>query len=347
MRVLIVATSARALAQSARRAGWEPIAVDAFADRDLRAQAKAWRCVRWQEREILRAALWLWRKTQAPLWLYGGGIEVFPQLVASLSRKMVLRGNPAKTLCQIIPFPRLAAKLIRLEIPFPRVARSARFPRWLYKCGGSGGVGVFRSATCKGGYWQQRLTGQVYTLAFLTDGRRLFWSALHRLETCALGKHPALFQVLFGPVSLPCALMLQARRIARRLIRRFRLRGWNSFDLIVHRGKLYLIDLNPRPGAALNLWDDLFPEGAMAAHLEASVGRKVVPKAPSEMRGYGVVWTKRRWNVSSPKWPEGAVDLPVQSTLPPRRPVCGLLLRGENLAELKFQFQKRSRTVLQ
>ncbi len=345
MKLLIIAASARALAQSAKRAGFEPIAVDAFADRDLRASVSHFRKVRWQERMVLQAAYRLQRQTGASLWLYGGGVENFPNLVARLSRKAVLLGNSAHRLRAIASFPRLAGTFRRLQIPFPQMASRGRFPRWLYKIESAGGMGVLRYAARKGGYWQRRLVGRVYTLAFLSGGRRLFWWALHALETRALGKHPALFQALYGPVPLPSALKRQARWIAQRLVRRLRLKGWNSLDLILHRGRLYLIDLNPRPGAAINLWEEWFPQGTVAAHIQAISGREVVPDEPSEMRGYGVVWSRKRLEVPE-HWPDGAVDIPAQKTIPSRQPVCGIILRGECLAELKERFHRKRWTVL-
>ena len=206
-------------------------------------------------------------------------------------------------------------------------------------------MGVFRSAYRKGGYWQRRLFGRVYTLTFLADRRRLLWSALHLLEVLPWRRYPALFQAIYGPIRCPFAPKCQVRGMAQRLIRRLRLGGWNSLDLILHRGRFFLIDLNPRPGAAINLWDPLFPQGAVAAHVAALRGEKVVPKPPSSKIGYGVVWARQRRSPPA-RFPEGAVDLTAQATFRAGQPICGLLLRGESVPSLRKQFRQGRQQIL-
>ena len=77
----IVGASVRAAAMSALRAGLAPVAVDLFADADLRALCPAERVTSYPR----GLAEWL-ADAPAGAWLYTGGLENHPVLVASMAR---------------------------------------------------------------------------------------------------------------------------------------------------------------------------------------------------------------------------------------------------------------------
>ena len=90
-RVLIVGASARAAAESARRAGLVPMAIDLFGDDDLRELCDE---VRLCPRGDYPAGLpELARELPPAPWLYAGGLESQPGVVAELGAGRELWGK--------------------------------------------------------------------------------------------------------------------------------------------------------------------------------------------------------------------------------------------------------------
>jgi hypothetical protein len=125
--ILVVALSGRSLAASARRAGWAPVVLDAFADLDTRGAATAaeklpvdrdWRL---DGARLLEAA---GRLAPPPVPLaYGSGLERNLDLLESLAAGRELLGmSPAAAGRAKDPFA-FAALLWELGVPHPEVRR--------------------------------------------------------------------------------------------------------------------------------------------------------------------------------------------------------------------------------
>src|SRR5262245_44544099 len=162
-RLLIVAVSGRALAQSAGRAGYRPVVLDLFADRDTRAASSIIRRIaipgtlRVDPARLLDAARSL--ATGADL-VYGSGFEGRPRLLQRLSRGRTLYGNTPAALADVRSPARFFLLLERLGIPHPpvRMTPPARPKGWLMKRPGTaGGTGVLpagAASAARGDYFQ-------------------------------------------------------------------------------------------------------------------------------------------------------------------------------------------------
>src|SRR5215213_4454745 len=86
--LIVMGASVRALAFSARRAGFQPWAIDLFADRDLAAICPTVKIQRYPE--DFAAAL-----AEAPeaRWMYTGGLENYPRLIDEMAKIRPLVGN--------------------------------------------------------------------------------------------------------------------------------------------------------------------------------------------------------------------------------------------------------------
>src|SRR3954471_623855 len=101
--VVIVAASGRALAASARRAGYLPLIIDWFGDADTLAHAEAHARVEGlahgYTRDALDAALAKVIGAREPCGVvYGTGFEDRPQLIAHLAQRLPILGNAAATI---------------------------------------------------------------------------------------------------------------------------------------------------------------------------------------------------------------------------------------------------------
>src|SRR5262245_29422274 len=94
--LIILGASARAAAQSAALSGFRPHSIDLFGDEDLRALGPVKKIDRYPT-EFLAA---ISAAPQAP-WIYTGGLENYPRLVARLAQLRPLFGNVPETLVKV------------------------------------------------------------------------------------------------------------------------------------------------------------------------------------------------------------------------------------------------------
>ncbi|MGH8603620.1 MAG: ATP-grasp domain-containing protein, partial [Gammaproteobacteria bacterium] len=122
---LVVALSARALAQSARRAGVSVHAIDLFADLDTRACTESACAVAAAEggfnRVALLGALQAVDGDQRMGLVVGSGFEGHPELLEMLIAQRRFYGNPPEVV-QKVKDPKLFFPLLeRLGLPYPAV----------------------------------------------------------------------------------------------------------------------------------------------------------------------------------------------------------------------------------
>ena len=156
---------------------------------------------------------------------------------------------------------------------------------WLRKrLGGSGGSHVGCRKRRRTHYWQERVEGE--PVSALVLGRR--HSRHGAWPQCAMGRsvtrrrHSAT-AVRCGPATLPeRAADANGRGCAGKLSRRRACIGLNSVDFLVGPGGWHLIEVNPRPGATLDIFRPA--EGSLfELHVTACRGRlpTAVPNFPS------------------------------------------------------------------
>src|SRR5262245_45200931 len=186
--LIIVGASARAAAFSTIRAGFEPYAIDCYADRDLAAICPAVKIDRYpRDFEAALAAA-----PQAP-WIYTGGLENHPQLIEQMARLRPLWGNSGRGLREVRKPARLADLALRTGLRFPQaktvISSRDRPARWLVKRQrSSGGVGVRcavrtePSKFSRGSLYQEYIEGQAASATFVAaSGRTALLGATNQL----------------------------------------------------------------------------------------------------------------------------------------------------------------------
>ena len=130
--ILIAASSGRALAAAARRAGYRPLVADFFDDSDTRGFCTANRLIEdgldsGFEGKSLIAALEALATGEAPCGLvYGAGFEDRTGLLELVARRWTLFGNPPQVVRGVKDPVRLAELCATSNIPHPKI--SARMP---------------------------------------------------------------------------------------------------------------------------------------------------------------------------------------------------------------------------
>ncbi len=279
--VLIAAFSGRALAQSARRAGYVPLVADAFGDNDTReAAAAGWAVPGAIERGFhtkpLVAALdaLVAHAPSPPIGLVlGSGFEDKPRLVDVLAQRYGLLGCSVEAL-KACKDPRVFFPVLdELGIAHPetRMTPPDDAEGWLSKrVGGSGGRHIHACTA------SSRASPRRYFQRYI-DGERISFSAIVAdgiaMDTTRQWCAPSPDQPYRygGAVSIPysgTALELQMLGAVSALSRGLQLKGLVSFDFIVNSATAYLLEINPRPGASLDVVDTI--EGSrFHAHIVA------------------------------------------------------------------------------
>mgnify|MGYP001077482982 CR=1 FL=1 len=366
--VLIAAVSGRALAAAARRAGYAPLVADLFGDCDTRALAARAERVpgslgRGPDGPALRAALARLAAGRAPVGLvYGSGFERRPALLRALARHHPLLGNAPETVARLKD-PFAFAELCRAcAVPHPPVALEAGPPEtgegaWLEKrAGGAGGSHVRparRRRVRPPRYLQRKAAGRPVSALFLGDGAasRILgfseqWAAPAPGEPYRYGG--AAFPAATAPHTAALAAAVERLSHAAGLV------GLNSADFLLREDGFDLLEINPRPGATLDLFADT--PALFAWHLEACRGRLPAPapapapastQAPPGAAAASVVYAPRDFVLAADfSWPDWAADRQPPGPVAGGAPFCTVLARAPDVLDAREQLQRRMVQIL-
>ncbi len=320
--ILIAAASARALAGAARRAGYEPFVVDFFGDMDTCETSSAHRLVEdgldlGFRGETLLPALETLAATREPIGLvYGAGFEDRCELLAEVGARWRLLGNPPEVVRRVKDPMALAALCERLGLRHPetRLSRPENCAGWLSKSiGGAGGSHVVPARASRAAdaaiYYQRVTAGDPASVLFLGDGSDARVIGASRQWAAPSRGEPFRYGGCLRPAELSPSLAKQLYELARVLTRACGLSGLNSIDLLVAGEDVTLVEINPRPGATLDIFED--DRGSLfRAHVEACHGR--LPSGGFQLDGAAAaaIAYARRDIASMPRldWPDWTAD---------------------------------------
>jgi uncharacterized protein len=362
---LLVALSARSLALAASRAGYRAFVVDLFGDVDTRRLAAANATVPGDlETGFDAAALVEVVQRIAPLGrfsgglVYGSGLESRPELLEGLARGRRLWGNSSQVLRVIKEPAWFFGFLDRLGLPHPEVRTEEpnELSGWLVKgIGGAGGGHVQTveqdSGMMKGRhYYQRRVAGRPVSGLFLANGHTSTLLGWSEQWPSPHPRHPFRFGGAVQPAAVPEGVRRPILEALERLTGETGLVGLNSLDLMVEEGgAFHLLEVNPRPGASLDIFDGLGNGALFGRHVEACEGH-LTPgwRPPGRATAMSVVYADRPLDVPvDMPWPDWLADRPAPGAhIVPGAPVCTVMAEAEDSAEARRLVLARNRRVL-
>ena len=361
-RLAIVAISGRALAQSATKTGRRVVVFDVFGDRDTRAMAEVV-CVGSDEGIAidpgrLLAALAAEPRGSGLSIVLGSGFESAPGLASRLAGYGRLYANDAAVVAALKD-PALGTALLRAcgwRVPVTQRAPPADPSGWLQKeTGAAGGMHVRRAGHARGSaalYFQREVPGRPLSVTFLADGDRAYCLGFNRLRVEVLGPARYCYAGAIAGIDLPPGLRAQAQLSLDRLVRVTGLRGLAGLDFLLDGERMTALEVNPRPTATFELYDDDFPEGLVHWHL-ASFTRPVpefgelLGRGAGTHRAVGVVYARESvtvpGNASFPSW---CRDLPCAgSTIGAGAPILSVFVEAASSSAAERELEVRCRSA--
>jgi methenyltetrahydromethanopterin cyclohydrolase len=330
--VLVIASSARMLAQIAKNEGFKPLVIDLFADQETQSYAEDFKQIATLAKQYLQPAvddfIKSYKVTQV---VYGSGFENHPESLRYLNSCLTILGNSPDAFIGLHDKTVFFAALNQFYIPYPSVCFSKQneFEGWLIKpMRGQGGVGIKRflgEAIGSDSYLQIYQTGKQYSVLFLADGLHTQIVGFNsQWTTCLDDSREFIFSGIINFCDLKFDQQAQVVGWLKKIVPLFNLKGLNSLDFISDGLNSWLLEINPRPSASMQLYEvNLFER-----HIKASLGELTHDLYHvNGYTGYQVVYAQHEIMVpDSFLWPEGCVDLPESGVIcRTGQPICSIM----------------------
>jgi uncharacterized protein len=360
--VLIVAASGRALAASARRGGFVPLVADFFGDQDTIAVAAAHvRLCDGLERGMRRynilPALESLAARQEPAGIvYGTGFEDRPELISSIRRRWKLLGNPPEVVARAKDPLGLSKLCCGNGIAHPDISLSPPSGphNWLRKRKGGAGGQHIRAAVNDGDardgtfYYQRRVDGTPTSALFLAEENRALVLGFSAQWSSPTPEQPFRYGGAVQPASLARAAIEAMTETVQKLAAGLSLVGLNSADFLVDERGIKFLEINPRPGATLDIFEPV-DDSLFAMHI-AACGNILPAKAPcfERARASAIVYAERDI-AAFPMldWPHWAADRPaIGSRIARGDPLCTVFACATGAAEARALAERRIAMIL-
>jgi predicted ATP-grasp superfamily ATP-dependent carboligase len=353
--VLIAAISGRALASSARRGGYLPLVADFFGDQDTVAAAQAHVALRTSlaqgfREQDLASALERLADHHVPIGIVcGTGFEDRPRLLARLEQRWRLFGNGAHTVARAKDPETFAAVCRDCDVAHPRVTLSpppAREGFLAKRRGGAGGAHVGDASAKEFGqdvYYQSRAPGRPVSALLLANGGSAIVLGFSKQWACPTVRQPFRYGGAVRPADIAPGLAKRLAESACRLAVALSLKGLNSADFMVDGDDFSILEVNPRPGATLDIFE-IDGGSLFALHMAACEG-SLIDEAPRfhAAKASAIAYAER--DVTAParfEWPDWSADRPSAGIAINRgEPFCTVHAGGATASEARALVHER------
>jgi len=335
-RIGVVGISARAAVQSLARVGCSAWAIDLFADADLQRLATVRRC---PTQDYPHALPQLATHFPPSPFLYTGGLENHPQIIAGLMAIHELWGNCPETVQAVRDPWQLARRFPDGVAPvIPRKHACPSPGRWLCKPLRSGGGAGIRFAQVgevpdDHHYFQQYIEGIPASAVCLDD--RCLGVTQQLLGRSWLHSQGFRWCGNVGPWTDDPKLLSLCERWCRNFQNTFGLRGIWGFDFIRHREGIHIVEINPRYPASVEVLEHAYVAALLSGDVLPSIRprcyiAKAIYYAPFDLRFPSAgPWCSDLEAATDPWHCPTYADIPAPETdIPKNRPVLTLFARG-------------------
>lgn len=356
--LLIAAISGRALAAAARQAGYRSLVADMFCDSDTAVLAERTARIPGNLQDgingerLISEMKRLAGKSRLDAVVLGSGFERKADLVEEIARHFPLAGNGGPAIRRVKDPWLLANDCVEFGIPHPafRWTPPPDAENWIAKTvGGAGGTHVKRAydgGAAPGRYFQRSVTGTNISALFVADGNAAHVVGFSRQWTSPAPSTPYRYG---GAVRLKRFDRADAATVTdwlSRLARRAGLLGLCSADFIRAKDGYKLVEINPRPGATLDIFDSA-DAPLLEAHLRACRGEAFRLPSFDDCMASMIAYARRPLpDFPTIAWPDWTADRQSPGTrLIAGDPICTVFARGPSAAATRRALKIQARQL--
>ncbi|MGZ4992942.1 MAG: ATP-grasp domain-containing protein [Methylobacter sp.] len=358
--LLITAGSGRMLAQAARRAGLTPLVIDLFADLDTQSYAEDFRQVKSLAVQDLESAVDYFVEHYAVAHvIYGSGFEYYPESLCYLNSRLIMLGNEPDVFASQLDKQAFFSALDQLNIPYPDVVFRAPdcAEGWLIKpMQGQGGIGIKHYHTDDEVkipvYWQKFQAGTPHSVLFLADGQQVQIIGFNTQWLVRLSEtQEFVFSGVINSADLTGEHKEEITGRLKQMVPVFKLKGLNSLDFVHADDCSYVLEINPRPSASMQLYD----QDLLQRHIQSCVGATSVAQSLSSRRlksplqsGYQIIYADHDLIISDQfEWPDWCMDLPKPGDMcRTGQPICSIIAHQNNLQSVVEQLLTKQQLII-
>ncbi len=351
-RLLIIAQSAQMLAQAAYNIGLKVTVIDCFADCDTKALAHNYYQVKslaLSDIDVLINSI----KNQFSFCIYGSGFEAYPDSLYFLETQFQLIGNSSTVFKALQNKPLFFQRLQQLNIAFPAVfftlennTHKGKTTSYLIKPFNSlGGLDIqIMDANNRHvlqtpyHYYQEYIHGKSMSALFVANGKQAVIIGFNQQWTVAKS---FLFSGIINHAQLPVFHQQILYDWISKLTINYKLQGLCSLDFVFYKNKCYVLEINPRPPASMQLYE----KNLLKTHYLACFGQleKVIISRHRTYSAYQIIYAMSKIKISSKmKWPQYCCSLPQKNTIINKgQPICSMILNGISPQSLREDLQNK------
>ncbi|NLI93790.1 MAG: ATP-grasp domain-containing protein [Peptococcaceae bacterium] len=298
--ILLVGVSVRALMESAAESGYEAMGIDYFGDIDACRQGKTMNLtVDYGVRPTVKNLLEVAKNVSCRSLIYASGPENAPEQLDYWEERGLLKGNGVSVLRKVRNPRELRRSLGQVGAKMPGFCsvKEWRYPpnrkRWLLKpLNRGGGHGILALPEEKEDanrlisalpdptqyIIQEFMSGIPGSVSFLANGQKAVVLGTSRQLIGSRGKErPFLYEGNIVPLDLrgmmnPKDFEKEITKMVQHITKDFGLKGINTLDFIVNRDGIWVLEVNPRWSASVELIEKALGERLFACHLAACNG---------------------------------------------------------------------------
>jgi len=223
---------------------------------------------------------------------------------------------------------------------------------WLMKKrGGAGGghisIARQRSTSMPEHYFQRQVGGDNCSALFIADGKNAEMIGLSAQWAAPTRAQPFRYGGAVGPIALAAPMIEKILGAITSLTRRFGLVGLNSADFLIDGEDAWLIEINARPGATLDIFDS--PGNPLIVrHVAACDGRLAPYSADPLIKAARIVYAPSAMTTRDRiEWPDWSADRPVPGApISAGDPLCTVFATGPTVEFARSCVEERARRII-
>jgi len=362
--LILAAISSRAYVKAAVEAGFEVIAIDAFADVDTKKLAKITfqaniKNGQFEPAQILNILDQINLDEYAGF-CYGAGFEANPGALDEISKLIPIIGNTAKTVRDSKDPEFFCALCDALSMAYPQTlfekpgfGKLGVIDGWLIKTiGASGGTHVrhltSESLEMDNVYYQQFQTGVPISCLFLANGKSAQIIGYNEQWCSQTDDSPYRYGGAVSHAEMSESSKEVIEDFVNGITQKLGLRGVNSCDFILNEDQVFALEINPRLSATLDLYHarkgNLFE-----AHVKASLGGDLQAFDVDETsKAHHIIYAAQKiYIASNMDWSAWVCDIPqANSKIETGMPICTVTAAASSAADAKRMVMERATECL-